>query len=287
MTLSDRIVESAPHRWRVLSAGTGPTLLCLHGAGASADSFLPLIDQLSDQFHLVAPDLPGHGATRLGQSHRSGLQTMSDDVATLTTTLNLSPVALIGHSAGAAISLMLETDLTPNGIFLINAALGNFDGLAGHLFPAMARGLAATPFVPDMAAAMMTPTRVRSLIDSTGTPATPDIVDRYSRLVRRPEHVGGALRMMAQWRLDPLNAKLGTIRTTTLLLTGDNDQTVPPSISVRASEQMISAKHVSLPGGHLVHEEDPVGVAELLVKFVADLSSDATGRIYPERSDGD
>jgi pimeloyl-ACP methyl ester carboxylesterase len=38
-----------------------PTLLLLHGFPASSFMFRELIDRLSDQFHLVAPDYPGFG----------------------------------------------------------------------------------------------------------------------------------------------------------------------------------------------------------------------------------
>src|SRR5215469_10575015 len=38
-----------------------PTFLLLHGFPASSFMFRALIDRLSDQFHLVAPDYPGFG----------------------------------------------------------------------------------------------------------------------------------------------------------------------------------------------------------------------------------
>src|SRR5271165_5350776 len=38
-----------------------PTLLLLHGFPSSSRMFEPLLDRLSDQYHLVAPDYPGFG----------------------------------------------------------------------------------------------------------------------------------------------------------------------------------------------------------------------------------
>lgn len=46
----------------VLSAGTGPSVLFLHGLGAFAASWAPLLPALSD-FTVYAVDLPGHGLT--------------------------------------------------------------------------------------------------------------------------------------------------------------------------------------------------------------------------------
>src|SRR3712207_1675267 len=42
-------------------AGTGPPLALLHSAGLSHREFEPLVEELSDRFRLVLPDLPLHG----------------------------------------------------------------------------------------------------------------------------------------------------------------------------------------------------------------------------------
>src|SRR5688500_13240702 len=38
-----------------------PTLVLLHGYPTSSHMFRNLIDQLSDKYHLIAPDYPGYG----------------------------------------------------------------------------------------------------------------------------------------------------------------------------------------------------------------------------------
>src|SRR5687767_1312828 len=42
-------------------AGTGPPLALLHSAGLSHREWEPLVEELSDRFRLVLPDLPLHG----------------------------------------------------------------------------------------------------------------------------------------------------------------------------------------------------------------------------------
>jgi pimeloyl-ACP methyl ester carboxylesterase len=42
-------------------AGSGPTLLAIHGLGGSKASFLPTIGALADAFRVIAVDLPGFG----------------------------------------------------------------------------------------------------------------------------------------------------------------------------------------------------------------------------------
>ncbi|WP_034947931.1 alpha/beta fold hydrolase [Erwinia oleae] len=60
-----RVVEADNLQVFYREAGepTHPTLLLLHGFGASSHQFRELIPLLADKFHLIAPDLPGFGFT--------------------------------------------------------------------------------------------------------------------------------------------------------------------------------------------------------------------------------
>ena len=64
---------------------------------------------------------------------------MSEDLLALCRNQGWVPDIVVGHSAGAAIALrMWELGMQPTtGIVGINAALGNFKGVAGWLFPIM------------------------------------------------------------------------------------------------------------------------------------------------------
>lgn len=46
---------------RVLIAGSGPTVLMLHGNPDNADEWAPLMSRLSKRFRCIAPDFPGYG----------------------------------------------------------------------------------------------------------------------------------------------------------------------------------------------------------------------------------
>jgi pimeloyl-ACP methyl ester carboxylesterase len=41
-----------------------PTLLLLHGLPSSSRMYEPLLQRLSDRYHLIAPDYPGFGHLR-------------------------------------------------------------------------------------------------------------------------------------------------------------------------------------------------------------------------------
>ena len=271
-----RMVECRPHRWHVQEMGEGgETLLLLHGAGASTHSWRDLMPLLAKRRRVVAIDLPGHGFTRRGAPRRSGLDQMATDIAALAEAEGWRPDALIGHSAGAAIALRLSQTMTapsgaPPAVVGLNAALGEFGGLAGLVFPATARLLAATPFVATLfSRGVSRDGRVRSLLAGTGSDIGPEGESLYARLIGDRDHVAGALDMMAQWKLGGLLADLPKIEARTLLIVGERDAAVPPSVSEAAARRMPEAELVRLPGlGHIAHEEAPALVAERIEAFL-------------------
>ncbi|GFE49449.1 magnesium chelatase [Roseobacter cerasinus] len=255
--------------------GEGPLVLMLHGAGGSTHSFRGLITALCPQFRIVALDLPGQGFTQLGARHRCGLEPMVQDITALCQQEGWAPTAIIGHSAGSALALRLSQTLTdPQGqapdVIGINPALDTFDGLAGVLFPAIAKMLAAVPFTASLfSATSSTPARVQSLIRGTGSELDKEGLRLYQRLVANRDHVDGTLLMMSQWSLDGLLKSLPEIATRTLFVIGTEDRTVPPRVARAAAPRLKNAEVVELEGyGHLVHEEAPDRMATEISRFL-------------------
>lgn len=268
-----RRVASRPHRWHVQEAGRGPTLLLLHGAGASTHSWRALIPALAEDHHVVALDLPGHGFTALGTRARSGLAPMAEDIATLCRAEGWRPHAIVGHSAGAALALhmarMAEAPLPR--VVGVNAALNRFEGVAGWLFPVLAKLLALNPLTSlAFSAGGNRMARARRLIESTGSHLDEAGLALYARLIGDRAHVEGALQMMAQWDVAGLDATLPEIAAPSLLITGGGDRAVPPAVSERAAARLPDARHQTLAGlGHLAHEESPAAIVDLIRPFCA------------------
>jgi len=49
----------------VLGGGDGPPMVLLHGPGESSPGWLPVLPELVRYHRVIAPDLPGHGASRI------------------------------------------------------------------------------------------------------------------------------------------------------------------------------------------------------------------------------
>ncbi len=271
---ASRFVACPPHIWHVQDVGQGPILLMIHGAGGAGQSWRGLTPLLRDQYRVITVDLPGQGFTRLGARHRCGLDAMAQDLNLLMQQEGWQPMAYVGHSAGAAIALRLAELTPPAGVIGINAALGQFQGVAGWLFPAMARLLSAAPLVAQIFSRMAgNPTRVAGLLDSTGSKIDAQGRALYLQLLRMPTHVDATLAMMAQWTLDGLMLRLGQQATPCLLITASQDRAVPPAVSTRAVARLPAAQWCDIPGfGHLVHEEAPHMVAAPILQFLSTLS---------------
>lgn len=273
MAAASRFILSKPHKWHVQIAGDGPLILLIHGAGGATQSWRHLFPILAQNYRVIALDLPGQGFTKLGAQQRCGLAEMAHDVAQLCKAENWTPSAIVGHSAGAAIALQMAADIdgTPPRIIGINAALDTFKGVAGFLFPVMAKTLAMLPLVADMFVASASRGQaVQKLIDGTGSKLPALEIIFYKRLIRDRQHVNATLQMMAQWDLDPLIKGLGKIKAPSLLMAGDADQMVPWTVSQTAAGALIDARFCKLEGlGHLAHEEDPQRVADIITEFLS------------------
>lgn len=118
---------------------SAPPLLLIHGSLDHCRNWDWVAKALRDDYHIVAPDLRGHGDSQwlVGSSYQ-----MLDyvyDVAQLVEQKQFAPVTIIGHSMGAAISLFY-TSLYPEKVDKLIA----IEGLGPST--AMLKKRASTPY---------------------------------------------------------------------------------------------------------------------------------------------
>lgn len=271
---SSRFVHAAGLRWHVQRlgppSGQAPTLLLLHGTGASTHSWRDLMPLLARGFDVIAPDLPGHAFTQSPPDWQLSLPGMAGAVSALMASMGVRPALIAGHSAGAAVAarMCLDHHATPAAIVSLNGALLPLGGVAGQVFSPVARLMASTSIVPRLFSWRASdPTVLRRLLDATGSRLDARGTELYGRLVRNPGHAAGALGMMANWDLQPLVRDLRRLPAALTLVVGERDGTVPPSHSQRVQAIVPGSTLVSLPGlGHLAHEERPEVVVECIRK---------------------
>jgi len=270
---ASRFVHAGGLRWHVQVAGTGPTILLLHGTGAATHSWYGVLPLLARDFTVVAPDLPGHGFTDPLAARSQPLPAMAAAVAALVAELALPPAVVVGHSAGAAVACraVLDGGLAPRAIVSLNGALLPFPGVAATLFPQAAKLLFDNAIAPRLFALQAyLPGQVeRFLARATGSKIDAAGVEFYGRLFKSPAHCAGALGMMADWDLATLARDLPRLAMPLVLAYGDRDAAVPPNAARDLAVKLSGAELVPMPGlGHLAHEERP-DLAGALIREMA------------------
>lgn len=270
---TSEFIEAAGICWHVQRMGQGPYLLLVHGTGAANHSWRDLAPLLAKEFTVIAPDLPGHGFTQTPTPWRLSLTGMASDLSHLLRAMNVEPEIVVGHSAGAAIlaRMCLDGITSPRLLVSLNGAFLPFGGFAGHLFSPLAKLLVLNPLVPKFFAwQASSPDAVERMIEGTGSKIDPAGIAQYRKLVRSPAHVAAALRMMANWKLEPLVADLPKLKTKLLLIAADLDRSVSPHVAKRVLELVSGATMEILNGlGHLAHEEQPKLIAAHIIMSAA------------------
>jgi magnesium chelatase accessory protein len=276
-------VEAAGIRWHVQRAGDGPPLLLVHGTGAATHSWRGLLPLLAEYSDVIAPDLPGHGFTQSPPSHRLSLPGMAADISRLLGTLGVKPAIAVGHSAGAAIlaRMCLDGKIAPRLLVSLNGAFMPFGGLANHLLSPLAKLLVLIPLVPRAFAWQASnPGAVERLIANTGSTIDDKGMALYRKLVRSPAHVAAALRMMANWKLEPLLHDLPRLAPTLVLVAAANDRSISPVVARQVREILPQAILERVPAlGHLAHEEQPRLIADLTLRYARATAADQAAQI--------
>ena len=270
---ASRFVEAGGLTWHVQMTGRGPPLLLVHGTGASTHSWRDLIALLADRFEVVAPDLPGHAFSGTPASSRMSLPGMASALTALVRALGVTPRIVVGHSAGAAIlaQMCLDRSIAPAGLISLNGAMLPIGGVAGQIFSPLARILASGPALSRLFAWWAgDATVVARLIAQTGSKLDRAGLAFYRRLAGDPRHAAGALSMMANWNLGPLERRLPTLTTPLVLAVGSRDGSISPNDAFRIRDLVPGSRIEQFRGlGHLAHEEDPAAIMALIERYAA------------------
>jgi len=257
-----------------------PTLVLLHGFGASVFSWRKVMAPLADVGTVIAFDRPAFGLTERtmpdewsGQNPYSR-EAQADLTVALMDELGVEKAVLIGHSAGGTIAVLtaLRYPERVQALVLEDAAIYQQGGTPGWLRPLL--------LTPQMS--RVGPLMVRSSVSwgeavirtawNDPNKITMELVSGYRKPLQA-ENWDRALweLILATHPLD-LEAHLGDISVPTLVTTGEGDRIVPSDQSVRLEAELPNAELVVIPVcGHVPHEECPGPFLSAVTDFVGDL----------------
>ena len=258
--------------------GTGPGLALLHSAGLSHREFEPLVDELSDRFRLVLPDLPLHGDSEDRPRHPYTPEWITDVLAGFVRE-TCGPRPLVGgHDIGALLLLraVVAGRIQPGRLVLLPSALHRRTSRdRAERFVRRATRLAAVPGLDRAvarAATMAFRPAAGEKLTARANPEARDLIRHaLADLPRNTNRARAWSRAARHWPVGPHTDLLdgyATVACPTLLLWADEDVAHPLSIAEEALDLLPDAMLRVLPQtGFLMAYDDPVGMAREIAAF--------------------
>jgi pimeloyl-ACP methyl ester carboxylesterase len=89
-----------------LAAGEGPALLLIHGIAGNCENWSEVVEPLARHHTVIAPDLPGHGASEAGAGDYS-IGALAAGLRDLMLMLGHERATVVGHSLGGGVAMQL------------------------------------------------------------------------------------------------------------------------------------------------------------------------------------
>jgi pimeloyl-ACP methyl ester carboxylesterase len=234
-------------------AGVGPPLVLLHGGPLDSREWRWQLDGLSDEFTVVAWDMPGCGGSADPPEHFR-TRDYADCLAEFIGALGLEQPHVLGLSFGSGLALELYRwhPRIPRTLILASA----YAGWAGSLPPEVAEQrkqgmLRRIELPPDEFAREFLPSL---LADS----ATPELIEEVRAILSDFHPAGQRALLRAGFAEHDARDVLALIDVPTLLLYGDNDVRSPLSVAEEMHARIAGSRLVVIPGvGHMADMEAP------------------------------
>ena len=122
MAITHQRLELAGVSTSLLEGGEGPCVLLLHEQGEFAERWMRVMPDLVKTHRVVAPDLPGHGSSRILNGGLSP-QLVSSWLDALIDRTCASPPTIVGHMVGGAIAtrFAIEHPEKVGGLVLVDS----------------------------------------------------------------------------------------------------------------------------------------------------------------------
>lgn len=260
-------------RLRVAEAGEGPVVVLLHGLFTDHRTWDSVIDELSGEFRVVAPDLPGFGTSEKPPANKFpyDVDSFSEVIADLYAGLELGRAAIVGHALGGAVAIALAARHPE-----LVSRLVLVDSLCFEAPLDIRRRIALLPVVGGFVLKQLwSRATFRGVFKDTGRSGTGEAlvkkVDRYYETFDDPASRGSALAALrATHDTRGVVAQMARVTAPTLVVWGRNDRSVPPRLGRRLAHQIHGAGFELMDAGHSPQEECPEQFSATLLRFLRD-----------------
>jgi pimeloyl-ACP methyl ester carboxylesterase len=266
-----------------LTAGEGPVLLLIHGIASDSEAWRAALPLLARGATVIAPDLPGHGASGKAPGDYS-LGSLASMLRDLLVKLGHERATLVGHSLGGGVAMQFAYMFPERTERLALVASGGLGRSVSPLLRAatlpgseLAIGLTIGPITALGRAGVAALRRV-------GLRVAPDLGEVGRGFATLADAEGRAafldtLRSVVNFRgqrIDASDRLYLAVGMPTLLLWGERDGIIPMGHGQRASEQMPGSRLVTFPdSGHFPQIDDPHRFAAAVRAFLDETEASA------------
>ncbi len=244
----------------VLTAGTGPPMLLLHGFTGTARTWSAQVEAWSADHRVIAPDLLGHGGSDAPTDPGAyALERQAAGLVRLLDLLEARPATVVGYSMGARLALVLALE-HPGAVerLVLESPSPGIADAEGRARRRAADERLADDIERDGVDAFVARWEAMPLFASHA--ALPPAVQARQRAERRGHSTSGlaaSLRGAGQGAMAPLHERLARIVHPALVLAGGLDAAGLERARAVAARIPGSRLEVIADAGHTPHLERP------------------------------
>jgi pimeloyl-ACP methyl ester carboxylesterase len=262
-----------------LEAGprTAPPVVLLHGLGATNTSMLPTLWDLARDHRVLAPDLPGHGASAAPRASYQAAW-FGRWLSAFQDSTNAVPAAVIGNSLGGRVALEAALDRPESVDRLVLLCPSPAFRRLRQLAPVVRLPQPVVGRLPLQIAHQITVEFLRSMFSEPNrlTPAWYDAAaDEFRRVFAQPRHRVAFLAAARGIYLEQAYGdrgfwtRLPGLEPPAMFVWGDRDRLVPASFARHVERALPEAGSVVLEDcGHVPQFEHPRDTADLIRGFL-------------------
>lgn len=249
------------------TSGAGATLVLLHGFPFDRSMWREQLDELGDEFRVVAPDLRGLGETRLGEGEAS-IEGMAEDVFALFDELKLERVILCGLSMGGYVAFEFMRKFPERVRALVLAdTRPQADTEEGRRAREESAQRALKEGVTSIVDSMLPKLLSAATLERRG-----DVLERVRAMMLDTPPAGAAAALRAMGARRDQSSFLSSIHVPTLIIVGSEDAITPPADAEAMRAKIEGSQLLVIEGaGHLSNVERPEEFNRALSEFVRGL----------------
>jgi pimeloyl-ACP methyl ester carboxylesterase len=269
MPVDERRLELAGVSTPVLEGGAGPPVVLLHGQGAFAESWGPVIPQLARSHRVIAPDLPGLGRSFLRPGAPDGPMVMAW-LASLIEQTCVDRPTVVGVSLGGTVSAhfaIAHPESTRRIVLIASGSLGPFRPSPAALLALIRYVRNPSPATNDRFFRHMVhdPERARSAMGERRAMSQAYHIDR----TKQPS-VRAANRALVRWSAHRIPSdQLRSIAVPVALIWGRDDRIMRFKTAEKASAEFGWPLYPIEDCGHYSLADQPAALLEALTSALA------------------